>query len=167
MRRLADCRYVGQGYEVRFDIRRRVDDGWVERLADAFHAAHEREYGHRFDAEIEIVNVRAVGIGRIGSSQWAELEGGDGDPARAKTVEREVVFDVEGRAGARVTPFYDRELLRAGDRIEGPAIVEQYDSTTVVPPGLAAEIDRLGNIVIDCRRAQRDGAGGASSRRRS
>src|SRR5204862_2538054 len=114
------------------------------------HAAHEREYGHRFDAEIEIVNIRTVGIGRIEELRWAEVEQGDGDPSGAKTVEREVVFDVGGRAERRLTPFYDRERLRAGDRIEGPAIVEQYDSTTVVPPGLSAEIDRFGNIVVDC-----------------
>ncbi len=50
----------------------------------------------------------------------------------------------------RSTPFFDRERLRAGDRIEGPAIIEQYDSTTVVPPGLVAQIDRYGNIVVDC-----------------
>ena len=156
VRRLADCRYVGQGYEVRFDIPAgELDDGWADRLADAFHAAHEREYGHRFDAEVEIVNVRALGIGLIPELQWAELEAGDGDPARAKTVEREVVFDVEGRAERRATPFYDRALLRAGDRVEGPAIVEQYDSTTVIPPGFVAEIDRSGNIVIDCSGAQR------------
>ena len=156
VRRLADCRYVGQGYEVRFDVPAgELDDAWTARLAEAFHAAHEREYGHRFDAEIEIVNVRALGIGRIPELRWAELEAGDGDPARAKTVEREVVFDVEGKPERRPTPFYDRELLRAGDRIEGPAVVEQYDSTTVIPPGFVAEIDRSGNIVIDCSQAQR------------
>jgi 5-oxoprolinase (ATP-hydrolysing) len=156
VRRLADCRYAGQGYEVRFDIPSgELDDGWTARLAEAFHAAHEREYGHRFDAEIEIVNVRALGIGLIPELQWAELEGGDGDPVRAKTVEHEVVFDVEGKPVRRPTPFYDRELLRAGDRVEGPAVVEQYDSTTVIPPGFTAEIDRSGNIVIDCSGAAR------------
>ena len=135
--------------------RRRARRGLGGRLAEAFHAAHEREYGHRFDAEVEIVNVRALGIGLIPELQWAELEAGDGDPARAKTVEREVVFDVEGRPERRATPFYDRGLLRAGDRVEGPAIVEQYDSTIVIPPGFVAEIDRSGNIVIDCSGAQR------------
>src|SRR5205807_1089930 len=63
VRRLADCRYAGQGYEVRFDVPSgEIDDAWVEELQDAFHAAHEREYGHRFDAEIEVVNIRVVGI---------------------------------------------------------------------------------------------------------
>src|SRR5206468_3223882 len=66
--------------------------------------------------------------------------------------EQEVVFDVGGRAERRLTPFYDRDRLRAGNRIEGPAIIEQYDSTTVVPPGLVAEIDRFGNILVDCTR---------------
>jgi 5-oxoprolinase (ATP-hydrolysing) len=156
VRRLADCRYAGQGYEVRFDVPAgEVDDTWVAALGEAFHRAHEAEYGHRFDAEIEIVNIRAAGIGLVEELRPTEIEAGDGDPARAATLEREVVFDVEGRAERRPTPFYERDLLRAGDRIEGPAVIEQYDATTVVPPGLAAEIDRFGNIVIDCRRAAR------------
>jgi 5-oxoprolinase (ATP-hydrolysing) len=148
IRRLADCRYAGQGYEVRFDVPAgAIDDAWVEELKEAFHQAHEREYGHRFDAEIEIVNVRVLGIGRIEELKWAEAEtGGAAEP----TVEREVVFDVGGQPERLPTPFYDRDQLRAGSRIEGPAIIEQYDSTTVVPPGLTAEIDGFGNIVIDC-----------------
>jgi 5-oxoprolinase (ATP-hydrolysing) len=159
IRRLADCRYVGQGYEVRVDVPGGpIDDVWVARLAEAFHQAHEREYGHRFDAEIEIVNIRALAIGRIQELQWPEIERGDGDPSQAKTAEREVVFDVEGKGERRLTPFYDRDLLRAGDRIEGPAVIEQYDSTTVVPPGFLAEIDRHGNIVIDCTQVHRAAA---------
>ena len=151
VRRLADCRYAGQGYEVRTEVPPgSVDEGWVEELQVRFHAAHEAEYGHRFDAAIEIVNVRVVAIGRVDELQPPELERGDGDPSAARTLEREVVFDVGGRAERHSTPFYERDRLRAGDRVEGPAIVEQYDTTTVIPPGLAAEIDAHGNIVIDC-----------------
>jgi 5-oxoprolinase (ATP-hydrolysing) len=154
VRRLADCRYAGQGYEVRFDVPAgSIDDDWVVELAERFHRAHEAEYGHRFDAEIEMINVRAVAVGRVEKLAPGELEAGDGDPSRARTLDREVVFDVEGRPEGRVTPFFERSLLRAGDRIEGPAVLEQYDSTTVVPPGLSAEIDRIGNIVIDCATA--------------
>jgi len=47
------------------------------------------------------------------------------------------------------TRYYDRAALKAGNRLEGPAIVNQYDSTTVVPPGLSAQVDRFGNIVIE------------------
>jgi 5-oxoprolinase (ATP-hydrolysing) len=154
VRRLADCRYVGQGYEVRFDLPAgAIDEAWTAAVAEAFHRAHEAEYGHRFDAEIEIVNIRAIGIGRIEELRWAELEGAtDGDASRAIKLEREVVFDVDGRAERRPTPFYDRGLLRAGDVLAGPAIIEQYDTTTVVPPGLRVEIDTFGNLVVDCRR---------------
>ena len=72
------------------------------------------------------------------------------------------MFDVDGKAERHLTPFFERELLRAGDRFVGPAIVEQYDTTTVIPPGLAAEIDGHGNIVIDCTSRERaEGARGA------
>ena len=47
------------------------------------------------------------------------------------------------------TRYYDRAALKAGNRLEGPAIVNQYDSTTVIPPGLTARVDRFGNIVIE------------------
>ena len=151
VRRLADCRYAGQGYEVRTEVPAgAVDAAWVEELKERFHAAHESEYGHRFDAQIEIINIRTVAIGRVDDLRADAIEAGDGDPSRAQTLEREVVFDVDGKAVRHATPFYERDLLRAGDRIAGPAIVEQYDTTTVIPPGLVAEIDAHGNIVIDC-----------------
>ncbi|MFN0155423.1 MAG: hydantoinase B/oxoprolinase family protein [Gaiella sp.] len=151
VRRLADCRYSGQGYEVRTELPAgAVDEAWVEELKERFHVAHESEYGHRFDAPIEIINIRTVAIGRVDELQAVELERGDGDPAGARTLERDVVFEVDGQAERHPTPFYERDRLRAGDRLVGPAIVEQYDTTTVIPPGLQAEIDPHGNIVIDC-----------------
>ena len=131
----------------------------MEELKERFHAAHELEYGHRFDAAIEIINIRAVGIGRVDELQPLPVAAGGGDPSGAVTQECEVVFEVEGRAEAHLTPFYERERLRAGDRLVGPAVVEQYDTTTVIPPGLEAEIDPYGNIVIDCTTRPRAEAG--------
>jgi len=165
--RLADCRYAGQGYEVRFDVPAgNVDDAWVQALQEGFHHAHEAEYGHRFDANIEIINIRVVGVGRVEPLQWGELEPGDGDPSAALTVERDVFFEVDGPPKRQPTPFYERSRLRAGDRIKGPAVIEQYDTTTLVPPGLEAEVDRYGNIVVDCTvnpRAQMQRAGGLAT----
>ena len=156
VRLLADCRYAGQGYEVRFDVPPgEIDDAWIEELKESFHRAHEREYGHRFDAEIEIINIRAVGIGRIDELTWTQVEAGDRDASGAIAHEGEVIFESDGKPERFTTPFYERERLLSGNRIEGPAIIEQYDSTTVVPPGVVAEIDRLGNIVIDCTTAGR------------
>ena len=154
--RHADCRYHGQGHEVRFESPAgRIDEVWAEKAAEAFHQAHEREYGQRFDTEIEIVNVRVTGIGLVLDLDWPELEGGARLPEPKR--ERDVVFEVEGQPQPLPSPFYDREQLGAGSTIEGPAIIEQYDSTTVVPPGLRAEIDRYGNIVIDCTTVERGG----------
>jgi 5-oxoprolinase (ATP-hydrolysing) len=154
VRRLADCRYAGQGYEVRCEAPAGpIDAAWAQALETAFHEAHEAEYGHRFDAAVEIVNIRVVGAGRIDDLEWSEVPAAESPVSSALTLERDVVFDVDGRPTRCMTGFYDRDKLRAGHRLEGPAIVEQYDSTTVIPPGMSAEIDRFGNIVIDARAA--------------
>jgi 5-oxoprolinase (ATP-hydrolysing) len=151
VRRLADCRYAGQGYEVRFDVPAGDPSraGWTDELVEAFHIAHEGEYGHRFDAPVEIINIRAIGIGRIDELEWPEAAKGTGDLSAALIETRDVVFDVDGETTTCATPFYERERLGAGDRIEGPAIVEQYDTTTIVPPGFVVDVDRYGNLVID------------------
>ena len=63
---LVDGRYKGQGYEVRFDVPpAEAEATWIAKLEEAFHEAHEREYGQRAELEVEIVNVRVLGIGRI------------------------------------------------------------------------------------------------------
>jgi 5-oxoprolinase (ATP-hydrolysing) len=147
---------------VRFEVPAgRVGDGdWIARTAEAFHRAHEHEYGQRFDAEIDVVNVRLTGVGLVPPLEWpvAEVAAGTPEP----TFERDVVFEIDGSAQAVSTPFYDRAELKAGQTVAGPAVVEQYDSTTVVPPGLVAEIDRHGNIVVDCSRAARAADAGAA-----
>ncbi|MBS1860292.1 MAG: hydantoinase B/oxoprolinase family protein [Actinobacteria bacterium] len=159
LRLLADGRYVGQGYEVRFQVPPLpLDATWGERAEEAFHAAHEVEYGHRFDTPVEIVNIRVVGIGRIEELKWPEAERRTDGTAPEVTVEREVVFDDGGTPRAFATKFYEREGLLAGDEIEGPAVIEQYDSTTIIPPGLVAEIDKVGNIIVDCTRGKTAGA---------
>jgi N-methylhydantoinase A/oxoprolinase/acetone carboxylase beta subunit len=77
-----------------------------------------------------------------------EVESGDPSPDAALRYERDAWFRVGGELRQVATRFYDRAELKAGNRLEGPAIVNQYDSTTVIPPGLTARIDRFGNIVI-------------------
>ncbi|WP_243793789.1 hydantoinase B/oxoprolinase family protein [Saccharopolyspora gloriosae] len=149
---LADCRYDGQGYEVRFEIPPgEITDEWLEELREAFHQAHEVEFGHRFaTGGVEIVNIRVVGVGavqRLPASQADEVSGG---LAAALLDTQDVVFDVDGQPTSCRTPFYDRDRLGAGERIEGPAIIEQYDTTTVVPVGFTANVDRYGNLVIEC-----------------
>ena len=150
VQRVADCRYLGQGYELRVDVGSgAIDDAWVEKVRGDFHDIHEREYSRRFEeSDIEIPNVRVRGIGLMPPLNVPEVEHGDESPDEALRYERDAWFRVGGSLEQVPTRFYDRTALKAGNRLEGPAIVNQYDSTTVIPPGLTAHVDRFGNIVI-------------------
>jgi N-methylhydantoinase A/oxoprolinase/acetone carboxylase beta subunit len=150
VQRVADCRYLGQGYELRVDVDSgAIDDAWVEKVRGDFHDIHEREYSRRFDeSDIEIPNVRVRGIGLMPPLKVPEADHGDESPDEALRYERDAWFRVGGTLEQVPTRFYDRTALKAGNRLEGPAIVNQYDSTTVIPPGLTAHVDRFGNIVI-------------------
>ncbi len=149
--RVADCRYLGQGYELRVDVGGgQIDGEWAEKLRADFHDIHEREYSRRFEeSDIEIPNVRVRGIGLMPALQAQEVEQGGQSPDDALRHEGEAWFRVDGSLQAVPTRYYDRAALKAGNRIEGPAIVNQYDTTTVIPPGIAAHVDRFGNIVIE------------------
>jgi N-methylhydantoinase A/oxoprolinase/acetone carboxylase beta subunit len=150
VQRVADCRYLGQGYELRVDVDSgAIDDAWAEKVRGDFHDIHEREYSRRFEeSDIEIPNVRVRGIGLMPPLKVPEVEHGDESPDEALRYERDAWFRVGGSLEQVPTRFYDRTALKAGNRLEGPAIVNQYDSTTVIPPGLTAHVDRFGNIVI-------------------
>ncbi len=149
--RVADCRYLGQGYELRIDVgTEEVGPGdWSDRVRARFHDAHEKEYSRRFeDSDIEIPNIRVRGIGLIPSFEMPTVERGEASPDAALRHERDAWFPVDGELRQVATRFYARDALKAGNRIEGPAVVNQYDTTTVIPPGLTAEVDDYGNIVI-------------------
>jgi N-methylhydantoinase A/oxoprolinase/acetone carboxylase beta subunit len=148
--RVADCRYLGQGYELRVDVPSgAVDAAWVEKIRADFHDIHEREYSRRFeDADIEVPNVRVRGIGLMPPLVMPDAEPGGESPDAALRHEGDAWFRVDGRLERVATRYYDRAALAPGNRLLGPAIVNQYDSTTVIPPGVAAHVDRYGNILI-------------------
>ncbi|GAA3764895.1 N-methylhydantoinase A [Spinactinospora alkalitolerans] len=152
--RTADLRYFGQAYEVRVPVPDGpVDADLAERVAGAFHDAHLRLYGYDFrddpNQQVEWVNLRVSGVGPIRSPLPQEPTARDGDASRALAGEREVYFDDAGiPAGHRTTPVYRRRDLAPGDRITGPAVIEEFGSTVPIHPGFAARIDRSGNIVV-------------------
>jgi N-methylhydantoinase A/oxoprolinase/acetone carboxylase beta subunit len=150
IQRIADCRYLGQGYELRVDAPSGpIDEDWLAQVRAAFDRSHEREYSRSFpDADIEIPNIRVRGVGLMPDLRMPDVEAGPADATHALRAEHPAWFPVDGNLQHLPTRFYDRGALQAGNRIEGPAIVNQYDSTTVIPPGLEAEIDHVGNIVI-------------------
>jgi N-methylhydantoinase A/oxoprolinase/acetone carboxylase beta subunit len=151
--RWADCRYVGQAYELLVPVPPGpLDADAIARLAEEFEQTHEREYFYRFpEKPVQIVHLRSYAIGLMPSVEFAPIaQGGEEPPAEAVVERRAVVFSHEGVTGEHETPFYDRERLLAGNVLHGPAIVEQLDSTTVIPPGMQARVLADGAIVIDC-----------------
>jgi N-methylhydantoinase A/oxoprolinase/acetone carboxylase beta subunit len=151
VQRVVDARYAGQGYELRVEVGSgEIDEAWAEKLRADFHDIHEREYSRRFeDSDIEIPNIRVRGIGLMPPLEDAEVEHGDEKPSEdALRYEGSAWFRVQGELQQVTTRYYDRSALKAGNRLQGPTIVHQYDSTTVIPPGLAALVDGHGNIVI-------------------
>jgi N-methylhydantoinase A/oxoprolinase/acetone carboxylase beta subunit len=150
VQRIVEARYLGQGYELRVDVGSgTIDESWIERVRADFHDVHEREFTRRFeDSDIEIPNIRVRGIGLMPALSPPELEAGEESPDVALRHEGDAWFLVDGGLEQVATRYYDRAALKAGNRLEGPAIVSQYDSTTVIPPGVGARVDACGNIVI-------------------
>lgn len=142
----ADCRYLGQGYELNVPL-----DGWdtlqLNRIGELFHAAHAERYGHANRAEpVELVTVRIAAVGAYDRAEPVSTSESDGgDAARAVVAHRNV--RIPGFASARVA-IYERSRLRGGDRIGGPAIIRQMDSTTVLLGGQIAEVIDGGDLLI-------------------
>ncbi len=138
LERTVDVRYVGQGYELNVE--------YGAEAAERFHALHEQRYGFANRVRgLEIVNVRVRVIVRRETYAPVREEMRAGDGVAALRGEKSIYFD-GGWVRARV---FDRERLRAGDCFEGPALVAEYTSATVVPPGARVVVDSLQNLVID------------------
>ena len=153
-RRSGDMRFGGQGYEISVDL----PDGPyvaadVARLRKAFFDAYAATYGDRaFDRNdpVELVHFRLTASSPVAPMQLQPLADGDKSAAGALKGSRPVYFP-ETR-GYTDCPVYDRYALRAGDRFDGPALVEERESTVVILPESRAEVDRDGNIIIDLSR---------------
>jgi N-methylhydantoinase A/oxoprolinase/acetone carboxylase beta subunit len=148
---LAECRYIGQGYELAVDVPAPpVDNNWFVAVKEAFHKAHEQAYLRCFeDKPVMIVNVGLVGIGAVPPLTTPTLAAGDTkiDPA-AIVDTREVHFVSGNRAVAHSTRFVERSNLLAGNVIYGPVVIEQTDTTTILPPNATAIVDTWGNLIV-------------------
>jgi N-methylhydantoinase A len=143
----ADMRYHGQGYEIPVAIDPdEIRAVGVADLEERFNRLHEQLYGFRMHGTApEIVNLRAVGFGSVPKPELAVGEPGGADASGAVVDEQQVWFEGSRHA----TTIYDRSKLRPQMRFEGPAIVTEFDSTTVVLPGYVAEVDVNFNILIN------------------
>ena len=141
-----DVRYAGQAFEVPLTIDTDTlrADG-IEGILARFDEEHRRLFTFNMDTPHEIVNLRAVALGQAPHLPAAELERGDASPSAAKVRDHTVWMD--GREQAAI--IYDRARLRQGDKVPGPAIITEMDSTTLIEAGCVATVDAVGNILIE------------------
>ncbi|MEE7581679.1 MAG: hydantoinase/oxoprolinase family protein [Oscillospiraceae bacterium] len=151
IQRVADCRYEGQGYEMRVPvIGGEVTEETIEKLKDSFHEIHKKQFGRSFrQVAVEIVNIRVIGTGKIEDLQPIKIEKGNGDISGAVVGERQVTFKVDGQPKHMMTKVYDRTKFKAGDVISGPAIINQMDTTIIIEPDCVGNVNDYGIIVID------------------
>ena len=144
----ADLRYVGQNFELSVALAdAEIDRNALDTLAVEFHRLHEQNYGYAFAKEpIEIVNVKVTAIGMLPRPPLEKLH--THKPARP-VGRRDVVFrSIEPVS----TPIYVRDDLAHDQRIDGPAIVEQLDTTAIIFPDEMAAVDYRGNMLITAHR---------------
>ncbi|WP_037182290.1 hydantoinase/oxoprolinase family protein [Rhodococcoides fascians] len=157
LERSVDCRYVGQGYELRVQAPDgAIDDVWIKTTAEAFHEAHGRTYSQRFDDKpVQLINIRVTGVGAVPHVRIADIEKGGADASAAIKTTTQALFWADETAKPEwvETPVYERSLLLAGNTFDGPAIVEQFDSTTIVGMNQRAEVDAVGHIIIERKSA--------------
>jgi N-methylhydantoinase A len=138
LERSLDARYVGQGYELTIP--------YGSELETTFHERHESRYGYADpDRDVEIVNVRLRAVGITAKPTLHESDLAGEDASAATLGEHRMVHEGVEHAGVLV----DRARLEPGNAVTGPALIVEYSTTTVVPPGARCRVDRWENLVLE------------------
>ena len=140
-----DMRYAGQGYEITLPCNAPLAPGGLAQLRSAFDEEHRKMFGHTAPQEpVEIISYRVRGIGRVPPVELPKFAPTGAPLAGAIREMRVARFN-----GASVEcPVYQRELLDVGAVFSGPAIVDQLDCTSVIPPGQHVRVDEYRNMII-------------------
>lgn len=147
LQRSADIRHLGQSYELTVLVNSGKFDGKTfSQTKDRFHDSHRQAYGFsRDDDSVEVVNLRLTSIGKTPPLKLKQNKETHADHEAALTGTRQVYFD-----GAWLdTKIFNRDALMTGNRIVGPAVIEETGSTTLIFPEDTASIDGYGNISIE------------------
>ena len=155
-----DMRYLGQAHEVPVDVPsdllKDMDEQTLATLMDLFHEKHLHLFGHASrDSEVEFMTLTVAAVGPTAPENMREIEAGTADPNAAFKGTRKVYFEEAGEFIDCNT--YERSRLKANNLIAGPAIVEQMDTTTVLPPGEMAEVDKYGTLIVELATPGGDG----------
>jgi len=147
-----DMRYVGQHHEVSVEIPSAcvIEEKHLPVIAEAFHKAHEKLYTYSTpENPMEIMNLRITAVGAVDKTGLFERPLGKADPSKASKGGRKAFFEESG--GLVEAPVFDRDLLAPGNRIPGPAIIEERITTIVVHPGWDTRVDGFENVVMEAR----------------
>jgi N-methylhydantoinase A len=147
--RTADMRYAGQNYELAVPLPEGpVNAATLEALSAGFENLHRQRYGFVADGEtVQVVTLRLEATGLVRKAVLPIYPDAGPDATGAIIGERPVWFPEAG--DFVTTPIYSREELKPGNLFSGPAIVEQMDTTTVVPPGMDARVDSYLNLILE------------------
>lgn len=145
--RFADMRYKGQEHTVKVPLPDEpITAELLPQVNERFHALHEQAYAFRLDAPVELVNYHVTALGSVKKPQFRKIDGADLNLADAKKGERRVDFHELGFHNAAV---YERDLLPVGVAVQGPAVIEEPASTTVVFPDQRLTRDEYGLLHIE------------------
>ena len=141
-----DARYVGQSFEITVLLPAPFA---LEAMLGDFHARHAQRYGHAHSGRpVEFVNLRLRAFGPTPKPVFEELSQGSEDASGAQIGEQPVWFEGPRGPAPQEARLYQRERLLAGNRVQGPAVIFQFDATTVVPPQWEGQINRLGHLLL-------------------
>ena len=146
-----DMRYAGQAYEIRVPVS--IDSATadiqahIQQAITTFHASHKDRYGYSYAGKelVELVNVGVTGLGLLKRPHVPQAQPAGESPEHARTGQTAVYFS----KSTLDTPVYDRSALQTGNELSGPAIIQQYDSTTVVEPGWSGRVDQWGTLRLE------------------
>jgi N-methylhydantoinase A len=145
----ADIRYAGQSYELNTPVTRKetLTQADIDEVIARFHQLHYRIYAYGSAEEtIEFINLRVGAIGKVPEVSFTRRERAGSDPGAASKGTRPVYYPAHGFID---TPVYERDLLQPGNVINGPCLVEEIASTSVLTPGARGTVDEYGNIIVE------------------
>ena len=151
-----DMRYVKQYHEVNVEVtREEMEKGDIESMANRFHPEHNRLFGYSLEEEktpIELINLRLSSIGKTAKPRFRKEDYDGESPAKALKKKRKVYLP-QGKTFAEI-PVYDGHKLNYGNTIEGPAIIEQVNTTTFITPEFNVLCDKFGSYTMFLRKKE-------------
>jgi len=147
VQRMLDCRYVGQGYELRIAV---GPEGFGAQTLESFHRVHEAEYGHKFGDPVEIVNLHVKASGPRPRLRRVRMAAGRLDEATIDVTDS--VWSIDGALAKLPTRRLAREALELDEVLTGPAVIHQRDTTITVPPGWHATATEAGPLILSAPR---------------